>query len=932
LSLRAGVIRLFPIDATAFIGTWIWVILDKSGDSYELPSWYDPVTEAVEDNGKFVQMYSGAPSWRDFPEIPPDERSFLADALNGEYLSDDSLWMRCNPTPESIDGSYDGTWQITNGSTGTGTLPATTDGIDIRMKFYLYKPYEDSEIGVGQAWPYQRYREILSQTKASATGGDLTEWAVVHPDDSFFDNDGLGMDGRPAWFYESTNTGAPGETSVFFQRDDGRLIGIPIIARLTHDTASQSVVVWRWIPYDAGEVLDVTATPIACEQTDDGYWWKPVAYDSGSQYASMDPNGVETWKFGIQNRMDVAWCTIHEFGGTKILDLQPEHIAAAGLGGTSITDGVGNVITTVSGSVGTVGATAKQRSTVKEPMGHVDRAESVISFDNSGREFSITPVGYYFTVWCQGTEYKIYSEQTLVIPDITDLYYIYFENGSLGYSTSFFDWDNQAPTAYVYWNSSTGKAEFFADERHGTVMDWQTHEYLHRTRGAAIANGFNLSSFTVAGDGSSNAHAQISMQGGTFFDEDLQVDIVDSSSATPDIWEQDLSNPARIPAFYRSGSDWVTDSLTDYPFKQGTARPTYNLNTAGTWSTPDISNNHLVNYWIVATNNVEYPILSIMGQTEYSSIGAATAEYWEDLDLAGMPAVEIRPLYRATFKGADSYLNTPNATLESITDFRSFSSVVSSGAAGLVGPAGPTGPTGATGPAGTNGLDGPTGATGATGPAGSNGLDGATGPVGATGSTGPAGTNGLDGATGATGPAGSNGSDGATGATGPAGATGASAWTVITDTAVSVATSAFDIDTTGYNDIKVMVSGRSDAASANVTVRFRFNSDGGSNYLNNNAAATTAWNNVGSLPGSLTNTDRLGLWHGEIRLGGTTGYTVATYQNAYVTSTASTGLAQGSSSGSAYYISTAAAITSMSIYLSSGNFDIGSRVLVVGRA
>ena len=270
----------------------------------------------------------------------PGERAWLADALADELDTTTALWLRCYPTAASMDGDYGGTWQITNGSTGTGTLPATPDGIDIRAKFYLHRPYEDSELaGSGQDWPYQRYREILTQTKAAATGGDLTEWAVVHPDETYTTL----SEGVAAWFYESTLTGAAGEGAGFFADDGGRLIGVPLIARLTHDTATETVTQWRWVPYDTG------ATGV--EQTGDGYWWEPVASETDARFASMDPNGVETWKIGIQNRMDVAWMTVHEYGGAKILDIQPSHLATAGAGATSFTDGVGNTISTTDGTI-----------------------------------------------------------------------------------------------------------------------------------------------------------------------------------------------------------------------------------------------------------------------------------------------------------------------------------------------------------------------------------------------------------------------------------------------------------------------------------------------------------------------------------------------------------------------------------------------------
>jgi hypothetical protein len=321
--------------AIQIAGAWGWAVVIRNGDAYDLPTW---VGQSIA-NGKVVTMDAGVPAWV-APEPVYDERAWLADALADELDTTTALWLRCYPTAASMDGDYGGTWQITNGSTGTGTLPATPDGIDIRAKFYLYRPYEDSELaGTGQDWPYQRYREILTQTKATATGGDLTEWAVVHPDETF----STLSEGVAAWFYESTLTGAAGESAGFFYDDGSRLIGVPLIARLTHDTATETVTQWRWVPYDTG------ATGI--EQTADGYWWEPVASETDARFASMDPNGTETWKIGIQNRMDVAWMTVHEYGGSLILDIQPDDIATAGVGATSFTDGVGNTISTTDGSI-----------------------------------------------------------------------------------------------------------------------------------------------------------------------------------------------------------------------------------------------------------------------------------------------------------------------------------------------------------------------------------------------------------------------------------------------------------------------------------------------------------------------------------------------------------------------------------------------------
>lgn len=305
-----------------------------------------------------------------------------------------------------------------------------------------------------------------------------------------------------------------------------------------------------------------------------------------------------------------------------------------------------------------------------EPTGFPNRTDTTISFNNTNRTFTISPTGSEFSVWCKGKKYTKTSAQSVQIGTATGLYYIYFDNtGNIGQQTSYFDWENHAPTAYVYWNATTSTAIYFADERHGVALDWATHEYLHRTRGAVIANGFSISNFTTTGDGSADAHAQIDISGGTFFDEDLQVDIVDTNTPTANTWQQDLSGPAQIPVLYINGSAWEITTANNFPVKQGTARPQYNLLSGSTWSTPDVSSGKFFNYFICATHNLNYPVVSVMGQGEFSNIGQAEEEEFTDLALTGFPSVEFRPLYRLTFS-TDNYTNTPNAALESVYDIR----------------------------------------------------------------------------------------------------------------------------------------------------------------------------------------------------------------------------------------------------------------------
>jgi len=311
-----------------------------------------------------------------------------------------------------------------------------------------------------------------------------------------------------------------------------------------------------------------------------------------------------------------------------------------------------------------------------EPMGFVNRTDSTISFNDSTRTFTIAPASTSYEVWTKGTKRTVSSSLTVTIPNTSGLYYIYFDaSGDLQQQTSFFNLETQTPVAYVYWNATQSSTSFIADERHGVVMDWRTHEYLHRTRGAAFASGFGASNYVIEGNGSLDSHMQLDLDGGTFYDEDLKIQITHSNTPT-DIWEQDLQGPAKIPMFYLDGNaEWKIDTPTDFPLKQGVSRPQYNVNTGGVWSTADIDNLNYGETWILATNNIQYPIIGIIGQYYSDSEGQAESRNFTDLNLTGFPIVEYRPLYKLIYRCSDAYTNTPSARLQSIWDLRTIQQV-----------------------------------------------------------------------------------------------------------------------------------------------------------------------------------------------------------------------------------------------------------------
>lgn len=299
----------------------------------------------------------------------------------------------------------------------------------------------------------------------------------------------------------------------------------------------------------------------------------------------------------------------------------------------------------------------------KEPTGFSNSSDSVMSFDNTTRTFTISPVDGTYEVFVRGVKYEITTTKTLTIPNTNGGYSIYFDaSGELQYRFGHFDLEWEAPVSYVYWSSPS--AILFTNERHGTTLDWATHEYLHRTQSAQYATGFAIDNYTTTGTGSTVADMKIDISNGTFYDEDIQVDITHSPTPVANTWQQRLILGAYIPVFYYTTSGWTKTTATQYPVKFGTTYPQYNSGT----SLVEMTANRYANFWIVATNNLNEPIICIMGQEQHSNITGAQDELWSNLSLPQFPVQEMRPLWKVTFQAINGSAIT--AAIRSVSDLR----------------------------------------------------------------------------------------------------------------------------------------------------------------------------------------------------------------------------------------------------------------------
>lgn len=313
-----------------------------------------------------------------------------------------------------------------------------------------------------------------------------------------------------------------------------------------------------------------------------------------------------------------------------------------------------------------------------EPNGFEDRTHSVISFQNSIRTFQVAPnsaQGHssYF-VWAGGVRREILTNETLVLPSTTGIYYVYFNSlGVLSYRTDYFNFKTDTPVAYVYWNATTSSAELVGDLRHDATLDWSTHQYLHETFGVVVSKGFDLQSYTLEGDGSLDSHAQLSLGNGTLHNEDIIVTIIHDASPTYGAFEQVLQGPAEIPVIYQSGATgvWTVDGATVYPVKTSGTTIQYNYNNAGAWSTVPITSGWYMTTWLVVSTNLEYPVFSILGQSQYATQGEAEASDFDSLDLTNLPIQDFKPIWKLIWRSDASYPNSPNAVLLNAIDLRS---------------------------------------------------------------------------------------------------------------------------------------------------------------------------------------------------------------------------------------------------------------------
>jgi hypothetical protein len=302
---------------------------------------------------------------------------------------------------------------------------------------------------------------------------------------------------------------------------------------------------------------------------------------------------------------------------------------------------------------------------MKEPMGFETRSTSQISFNDATRTFTLAPAGGTYNVWIRGREVTKTTD-SVQINNEDGLHLIYLD----GETTALMStheigsevFTDHAVVGLVYWRVNQQRHIYFADERHGMVMDGETHRHLHLSIAAQYRRGLGLFNFQVDQNGSLDSHAQFACENGGIADEDIEISIINGSP-------QELNPIANLPVFYKAGSDsennWYVKDENAFPlimpgdvshYTTGT-RPAYNYFNGTNWVLSEVPNNQFLLVHALATNDIENPIISIVGKTYPTKSQAREAAISDLQNMTGLPFLEFVKLGTVIYECANSYLN-----------------------------------------------------------------------------------------------------------------------------------------------------------------------------------------------------------------------------------------------------------------------------------
>jgi hypothetical protein len=323
--------------------------------------------------------------------------------------------------------------------------------------------------------------------------------------------------------------------------------------------------------------------------------------------------------------------------------------------------------------------------------GFVDRAESTLSLNDLTREVTITPTGVMFRVYSNGNYYEKTDPETVEIPDVEGLHWVYYDGMGVLLTTQNFEEalvNQWALVAVAYWKAAAQEFIRFGDERHGNVMDSATHAYNHNTFGTRFGEGLALT-VPVIGDGSDDVHATIEVADGVIYDEDIRIAI---ANPVP----QALSPVAIMPVHYIDASGWNRIAASPYPIATaGTGRAAWNEFNGVAFVLSEADDNAYVLTHIFATGDLVAPIIAVTGIAQYTTLAAARAGAINEIltleiTFGRVLTPEFKSIASLIWHTSDSYTNTVKSRIVPTAEGQSHLDWRTSGFAGGAAIAAPT--------------------------------------------------------------------------------------------------------------------------------------------------------------------------------------------------------------------------------------------------
>ena len=353
------------------------------------------------------------------------------------------------------------------------------------------------------------------------------------------------------------------------------------------------------------------------------------------------------------------------------------------------------------GSGGNLGSSitlAASAVSIQDTAGYYDATEAETAFEENGQELKTHNLGGWedqesytlstagtpptLTVtftgtaywWSGGVRYSDSGTDDITITDTSGSYLVYYDGSTLSYhhNPSHTQVDdvikNKCLVAWIYWNTNSDTAPVLGYENHGCIMSGETHHYLHDTQGAKWVGGGTVSGYILLV--ASDAAISFDVTDTFYYDEDIAHAIRDGSAAVQ--YEQVLTGDAEIPVAYHDSVDgtWVEQAASTLPYLIGGTPRIQWQDPDNSWARTEVTNNDFCCYYLIATNDWQYPIKMIPGTSEYSNINDARAGAADELiELGGMPGPEFIVMYQYIMQ--DDTGGTTNARIIEINDYRS---------------------------------------------------------------------------------------------------------------------------------------------------------------------------------------------------------------------------------------------------------------------